>query len=244
MHRNEVIDNSTTAAPAHPRKLFLFAALSLADLALTWFLLERRGGGAYEQNPVAASCLARFGWAGLAAFKLGSVLLTVALVLTVARRRPRVAGRVLTFGCAALLAVLLYSGSLVARVQAESARVEQAEGEGFAMERERDKQQAYVALHVRMQDDLVARRCTLAEAVDILASCDWVQSGDWFRSAGRYCSGATTAERLAGNLIEHILLGSEIYPLPTGRLAADVDGQFRSLFGRPAPCLAAMSVRN
>ena len=52
MHSNEVIDNSTTAAPAHPRKLFLFAALSLADLALTWFLLERRGGGAYEQNPV------------------------------------------------------------------------------------------------------------------------------------------------------------------------------------------------
>jgi hypothetical protein len=161
------------------------------------------------------------------------------LVLTVARRRPRVAGQVLTFGCAALLAVLLYSGSLVARVQAASARLEQAEGEGFALQRERDKQLAYAVLRVRMQDDLVARRCTLAEAVDRLAACDWVQSGDWFRSVGRFCPGATTSERLAGNLVKHILFGSTIDPDPTGRLAADLDGQFRCLFGRPAPCLAA-----
>jgi hypothetical protein len=227
------------AAPAHPRKLCLFAALSLADLALTRFLIEHRGGGAYEQNPVAAWFLDHFDWTGLAAFKLGSVLLVVSLVLTVARRRPGVAGRVLTFGCAALLAVLLYSGSLVARVNAASARLEQVEEEGFALERERDKELAFAALRVRLQDDLVARRCTLAEAVDILAACDWVQSGGWFRSAGRFCPGSTMPERLAGNLVKHILLSSEFYPDPKGELAAELDRQFRSLFGRPARDLAA-----
>jgi hypothetical protein len=226
------------AAAAHPRKLCLFAALSVADLALTWFLLEQPGGGAYERNPVAAWCLAHFGWAGLAVFKLGSVLLAVGLVLFVARRRRQTAGRVLTFGCAALLAVLLYSGSLVARVNAASARLERAEGHGLKLTREWEQQQVYTALHLRVQDDLVARRCTLAEAVGILAGCEWVQSGAWFQQAGRFCPGSTMPERLAGNLVKHILFSSEIYPDPKGELAAELDAQFRSLFGRQVPCLA------
>jgi hypothetical protein len=110
------------ASLPHPRKLALFAALCLADLALTWHLLHRPGAGAYESNPVAAWWLARFGWAGLAGFKLSLVLLVAALSLVVSRRRPRAAGRVLAFGCSALLAVVLYSGLLVRGVEAEAGR--------------------------------------------------------------------------------------------------------------------------
>jgi hypothetical protein len=106
------------ASLPHPRKLALFAALSLADLALTWHLLQNPGSGAYESNPVAAWWLAHFGWAGLAGFKGGAVLLAATLSLVVSRHRPRAAGWVLAFGCSALLAVVLYSGLLVRGMEA------------------------------------------------------------------------------------------------------------------------------
>ena len=48
--------------------LALYAVLSVADLGLTAALL-RANGGAYESNPVAAACLERHGWNGLAAYK-------------------------------------------------------------------------------------------------------------------------------------------------------------------------------
>ena len=125
------------ATLTHPRKLALFAALSLADFALTRFLLERGGGAAYESNPVAAWWLTTFGWAGLAGFKLALVGLVVGLALVVSRYRPRAGGRVLAFGCSALLGVVLYSGFLVrglaaeagAPAAAESERAAEAEGE-------------------------------------------------------------------------------------------------------------------
>jgi hypothetical protein len=113
----------------HPRKLLFFAALSLADLSLTCLLLQGGGGRAYESNPVAAWWLSRFGWAGLAAFKLTLTVLVASLALAVSRRRPHAGGRVLAFGCSALLAVVLYSACLVSRVaaDAESDRVEAAQ---------------------------------------------------------------------------------------------------------------------
>jgi hypothetical protein len=93
--------------PAIERGLLLFTALSLADLTLTWFLLERSRGCVYESNPAASWCLARFGLGGLAGFKGGVVLTVAALVLLVARHRPRAARRVLAFASSTLLAVVL-----------------------------------------------------------------------------------------------------------------------------------------
>jgi hypothetical protein len=107
-------------SPCHPRKLFVFAALSLADLGLTAFLLQRGEGRAYESNPVAAWWLERFGWAGLAGFKTALVLLAAAAALLVSRRRPQVGGRIITFACSVLSAVVLYSACLVTRVAAEA----------------------------------------------------------------------------------------------------------------------------
>jgi uncharacterized PurR-regulated membrane protein YhhQ (DUF165 family) len=62
--------------------------------------------------------MARFGIAGLAAFKGNMVVIIAALILCVARYRPRTAQRIVAFGCCTLLAVVLYSGVLVYLVEA------------------------------------------------------------------------------------------------------------------------------
>src|SRR5262245_42806460 len=46
----------------HPRKLLLFALLSVADLTLTWALIQYGRGQFYEGNPVAAWFLRSGGW--------------------------------------------------------------------------------------------------------------------------------------------------------------------------------------
>ena len=96
----------------------LFLALSVADFFQTYALIE--GGPAHEANPVAAEWLARYGWAGLAAFK-GLITLTVfAAVGLMALRRSPAAGRVLALGCAALLVVGVYSRGLLTAEQREA----------------------------------------------------------------------------------------------------------------------------
>ncbi|MBX9627184.1 MAG: DUF5658 family protein, partial [Gemmataceae bacterium] len=90
-------------------RLSSFVFLSLADLALTCWLVSRPGGPVYESNPAAAWALGRFGWAGLAAVKALSVGLALAVLVPVAVRRPRVAERVLGVGCVVLAGVVGYS---------------------------------------------------------------------------------------------------------------------------------------
>src|SRR5262245_36528876 len=96
----------------HPGKQLLFILLSLADLALTGWLLGRPGAEVYEANPVARWWLAHYGWPGFAGFKAAVVGLVIALSAVIARSRPRAAGRVLGLGCAGLAAVVLYSAAL------------------------------------------------------------------------------------------------------------------------------------
>jgi hypothetical protein len=226
-------------ALAHPRKLSLFAVLSLADLALTCFLLGRPGGGAYEWNPVASWWLVRFGWAGLAGFKLGIILLIAILILAVSRNRPRAAERLLAFGCAALLAVIVYSGSLVRGVQAEATQFEQLLGKTQELDRDLTGRIEFSFLLQRVRSELTDRRCTLAEAVEILADSEYVRNGSWSRVLGPHFPGRTTEERLAAQLVHYILiLASEFPPDEAAWLAYDLDAQFRSYFGCPAPNLS------
>ncbi len=93
-------------------KQSLFALLSLADLALTWWLLEQSDGQVYEANPLAGWLLAHAGWGGLACFKAAIVLLVLGLAALISRRRPAAADRVLNFACAAMSLVVLYSTAL------------------------------------------------------------------------------------------------------------------------------------
>lgn len=220
----------------HSFKLFLFAALSLADLALTWFLLERGDGSAYERNPVAAWWLGCLGWPGLAGFKLGTVLLTAVVALMVSGRRPRVAGRLLDFGCVALLIVLFYSGFLVGGMKADAAQLAGIEKKGQELDQAFVQRHAYAALLDRLRDDLIARRCTLAEAVEILEGSEYVRQGNWTHTIAQNYPGRSLAEHLAACLVKHMLLTLEADSSTSRRLIRELDAQFRSSFGRPLPC--------
>jgi hypothetical protein len=93
--------------------LFLFLALGLGDLFLTWKLIQEGDGRLIESNPVAGWWLATYGWAGMAAYKLGLFVVIGALAGVIAYRRPATGERLLVFGCGAQSAVVLYSVLLV-----------------------------------------------------------------------------------------------------------------------------------
>lgn len=125
----------------HLRKFGLFVLLSLADLALTWFLLSRGKGEVYEGNPIAHSWLVAYGWGGLIVFKAGIVLVVAGLVFIISRYRPRLGGLVLAFACCTLGAVVIYSCYLVrherllvrsgAKVQQQNEFLADAPGQPF-----------------------------------------------------------------------------------------------------------------
>ena len=92
------------AGDAEPRPHFLsipslrfqneyvwFLFLSACDVALTWFILVRRGGD--EVNPVADIVLDRWGFWGAIGLKFGLVLFVVIACEWIARERLRVAHR-------------------------------------------------------------------------------------------------------------------------------------------------------
>lgn len=94
--------------------LVLFALLSLTDFVQTYVLITRGDGTVYEANPVANAWLESHGWSGLAAFKIGAVVVFVGAAVLLAVRRPRAGAGVLALGCLALLSVTIYSSRLIA----------------------------------------------------------------------------------------------------------------------------------
>src|SRR5215472_16284389 len=85
----------------HQRKLALFVLLSALDLFMTWRLLNRPDTLIYEINPLARWSWEQLGWPGLISFKISLVSVAAMAAIMIARRRPRVTGHVLSFGCAA-----------------------------------------------------------------------------------------------------------------------------------------------
>jgi hypothetical protein len=94
-------------------RFLLFAALSIADLILTFVLLYQGGGVVIEGNPVANALLMHYGQAGMVAFKLADVVLVGWLVLLLGLSRPEAARRLLSAGCAIVGLVTLYSSWLI-----------------------------------------------------------------------------------------------------------------------------------
>jgi hypothetical protein len=220
----------TSRRVAIERGLLLFTALSVADLSLTWLLLERARGCACESNPVASWWLAHFGLPGLAGFKGGIVLLVAALVLFVARHRPGAARRVLVFGCSILLGVVLYSGVLVYRVEADVPALGRAEETHRNLDRKAVRLRAYLALRDRLRDDLVARRCTLAEAVERLAAAEHVQDSGWRQMTSWRRSDWTLRECLADHLVNYALLPREAGAPAPEQFAQELNAQLQSCF--------------
>jgi hypothetical protein len=221
------------ATPCHLTQFIVFTALNVADLALTWFLLERSGGHCYEANPVASWLLVSFGWAGLAGFKLASIVVVAALVLMVSRTRPRTAGGILNFGCSVLVGVVFYSGYMVREEEAMSATLGQLEKQQDSLEKVRTRQLAHWALLDRLRDDLAARRCTLAAAVESLAASELAQDPQWLRWLEDSHPGLTPNERLAIRLIGHANPPGKAQLPGARQLARELDAQFWSCFGHP-----------
>jgi hypothetical protein len=197
----------------HPRRQLLFALLSAADLALTWWLLGHSDGQVYEANPVARWWLTRFGWLGLAGFKAAVVLLVVALTAVIAPSRPRSAGRLLGLGCACLAVVVFYSAALcreAARSPEErAAEVDRECREGLARinreaARERRKSEVFAALRARLCRDLRAGRCTLREAAERLLASERGRDGVWLRTLAGYYPGRPPEERVAAWLRDQV----------------------------------------
>jgi hypothetical protein len=94
--------------------LALFALLSVTDFVQTYALITEGDGGVYEANPVAGAWLERHGWSGLAAFKAGAVAVFTGAATLLLVRRPKAGAGVMALGCAALLAVTIYSSQLIA----------------------------------------------------------------------------------------------------------------------------------
>jgi hypothetical protein len=93
----------------HPVRLTLYTVLSVADLGLTYALIQQGQGEVYESNPIAEAWLSSYGWTGLAVYKLVIILIVAAVAAFVSISRPRTGGHILTFACLAVAAVVSYS---------------------------------------------------------------------------------------------------------------------------------------
>ena len=96
--------------------LLVFSILSVADLSLTWVLIEYSGGRVRESNPVAHAWLEAFGWHGLVWFKAITMLVVAMVVLVLIRYRPRMGLVLVTFASLAVGAVVAYSYQMLNRV--------------------------------------------------------------------------------------------------------------------------------
>jgi hypothetical protein len=219
---------------SHPRKLLLFTFLSLADLALTWYLLRRGEGCIYESNPVAGWCLRASGWAGLVSFKILALLLVAALAAAISFRRQAAGGRVLTFACTAVTAVLLYSCALVRQVRFPADdRFQRVTAEARRWDQKLAAYYQYRAVLERLGLELSRGRRTLAEAAAELAKTERARDPRLLRRWRRRHPGWSDRALLADSLILDTvsLLGEKSH------LAAEVSrrlrAEHRASFGVP-----------
>jgi hypothetical protein len=221
-------------------KLLLFAFLSLADLALTLHLLGAEGSAVYERNLLAVWCLAHFGWVGLAGFKAATVSVAAGLSAAIHRRSPRAAHRVLALGCAALAAVVTYSGYLCDTVRRPPAALDPAEAapllaESGRLEDARQRILGYAEMKNAVVGDLCARRCSLAEGVTRLAvQGEGPDRAAFVRRVRAFAPGYSEAEYLAISLICHVMEGAAASSADQ-RLTADLVAEFQAVYGRAAP---------
>lgn len=222
----------------------LFVLLSVADLALTWWLLACSGGRVYEANPVAQLYLDRHGWAGLACFKAGVVLLVLGLAATIARSRPRLSGGIVCLGCAVLSVVVLYSASLsrAALLSPQEWAAELAREDDERLQetnrhlREVHRQSAaFWTLLEALCQDLLAGRRTLQEAAEQTARSEKAQDPTWLRAQSVIYPGRSQQELMAICVMNHAVSSQQSDQRAARRVALRLERQFQLAYGRPSP---------
>jgi hypothetical protein len=186
----------------------LFAALGLVDLGLTCYLLRASPGHIYESNPLAQWWLARWGWAGLVAFKLALLGLATVAIALVARSRPVIAARVLTFSCLATFAVIVHSCSLLPSIPRHAGgppRCDEATiaAEGRWLDEQLRRIKAYRLVLSQAAEELLAGRSTLDAAVARLAATERGQDPAWLTNLRKVYPGRSDAGCLEASLLDH-----------------------------------------
>jgi hypothetical protein len=227
----------TTSRKIPGLKLGLFAALSLVDLGMTWLLLEHSHGRIYEGNPIAAWCLARCGWAGLAGFKLGLMLLVGGLVVVIASRRPRAAGRFLTLACLLVGGVVLHSWTLTAEAagRPNAPDVSWEKTRARRLQRHSTIYRAYSALMDRLGDEVLADRRTLEKVVEELAESVKGRSPEWRKMLQEAYPGRSLSACFAISFSEYAVGRLCQKPIEANRLAALLRAQFEAHFTSEPP---------
>jgi hypothetical protein len=182
--------------------------LSLCDLALTWWLLERSGRAVAEGNPVADWWLSRYGWFGLACFKAALVFIVVLLTGIIARQRPRAAGKVLAFACAVLTAVVIH-GAVLGQTAPTSAESSEDINRGLEdmnvhTRRVTAGTKPYSEFLERMVDRLAGGESTLAEAVERLMTWDRNRDPVRQRTLMSVFGGRSMEEALARQMLSFV----------------------------------------
>jgi hypothetical protein len=149
----------------HAGKQLLFAILGLADLTLTWVLIQQGRGQVYEANPLAAWCLRNHGWSGLVVFKAVMLLCGAGVAAVISRRRPGTGGRLLALGCVATASVVGYSSYLTVACAGPFDELRIAHEDGARLGVQLAQRRKMSLLLDRLADDVVNNRCTLAEAL-------------------------------------------------------------------------------
>src|SRR5260370_15279028 len=124
----------------------------------------------YEINPLARWSWEHIGWFGLISFKTALVGIAAIASLMIARRRPRTAGGVLTFGCAAAALVVGY-GLFVDRTASRMPDVQLLQAEQARFQQQDEdlrKRNDYRAVLDRVVAEVIEERCTLMQGVDQL----------------------------------------------------------------------------
>jgi uncharacterized protein DUF5658 len=217
-------------------KLALFAMLGVADVYLTWQLVQAGGGQVYEVNPLAEVWLQSFGWVGLLVFKGLAILLVSLSSLYVSRHRPRTGARLLTFACLATGLVVGYSCYLGLRADSFQTTATNdilcAEQKFRLLDRELERQKQHQDLVKLLRGELESERLSLDEAVNHLVQTDRIHDARWMGYLHRAYPDRSDAECLALHLIRWVLQDLRRDPAARLRLASRLEAEYRATYGR------------
>lgn len=223
----------------HARKLFIFLALSVADLGLTWHLLGNSSGQIGEANPLANWLLSHGGWAGLAVFKAATVLVVVGAAMGVELRRPAGGGFVLGLACGALTLVVGWSVALSVSLATRTAGLIDPEVTGLMREEDQidrnlSMASAYRDELFRLSGELAEARISLADAVGQITRTERAGDPGWQKTLRELFPLPTLHQSLAAHLIHHAQAGIKaVDPDRAAVVARRLEGEFYETYPSP-----------
>jgi hypothetical protein len=182
----------------------LFLAFSLADLGLTMWLLLVHPNWVVESNPVADWCLAQFGIAGMAIFKLAAVMVLGLVCQRLAQLRPKLSQGILGCACLVVLGVVVYSLCLMNFVNQESNRLERLAENEVRLDLKIQKGLEYAQLVDQVANRLSADQITLKQAVNHLIQMDRAKNLDWIEQMQWVYGSESLEVCLARSMIRHL----------------------------------------